>query len=54
MKLIKRNGIYMHCLPMDRGMEVTDDVADGPQSVIYDQAENRLHAHKAIMSLIMQ
>lgn len=54
MKLIKPNGIYMHCLPMDRGMEVTDEVADGPQSVIYDQAENRLHAHKAIMSLIMQ
>ncbi|MDO8734309.1 MAG: ornithine carbamoyltransferase, partial [Elusimicrobiota bacterium] len=53
MKLIKPSGIYMHCLPADRDMEVTDDVIDGPQSVVFDEAENRLHAHKSIMAMIM-
>jgi len=53
MKLVKPSGIYMHCLPADRDMEVTDDVIDGPQSVVIDEAENRLHAHKAIMALLM-
>lgn len=53
MKLIKRDGIYMHCLPADRDQEVTDEVIDGPQSVVFDEAENRLHAHKAIMALVM-
>lgn len=53
MKLIKKTGIYMHCLPADRDMEVTDAVIDGPQSVIYDEAENRLHAQKAIMSMLL-
>jgi ornithine carbamoyltransferase len=49
-----KNAIYMHCLPADRGFEVTDDVMDGPQSVVFDEAENRLHAQKAVMSLIMR
>jgi N-acetylornithine carbamoyltransferase len=53
MKLANRNAIYMHCLPADRGYEVTDDVIDGPQSVVYDEAENRLHTGKAIMALTM-
>jgi ornithine carbamoyltransferase len=45
--------IVMHCLPAHRGEEITDEVMDGPHSVVYDQAENRLHAQKAIMALIM-
>ncbi len=53
MKLAKQDAIYMHCLPADRGNEVTDGVIDGPQSVVYQQAENRLHTAKAIMALTM-
>jgi len=49
----KRGALYMHPLPADRGNEVTDDVIDGPQSVVYDEAENRLHTAKAIMALTM-
>lgn len=53
MKLASKHAIYMHCLPADRGYEVTDEVIDGPQSVVYDEAENRLHTGKAIMALTM-
>ncbi len=53
MKLANPNCLYMHCLPADRGLEVTDEVMDGPNSVIFDQAENRLHAQKAVMVLTM-
>jgi ornithine carbamoyltransferase len=54
MKLADKDAIYMHCLPCDRGFEVTNDVIDGPQSVVFDEAENRLHVQKAVMSLIMR
>jgi N-acetylornithine carbamoyltransferase len=53
MKLTKDDSIYMHCLPADRGLEVADGVIDGPHSVVYDEAENRLHAQKAVMALTM-
>jgi ornithine carbamoyltransferase len=53
MALAKEDAIYMHPLPADRNIEVTDEVMDGPQSVVYDEAENRLHAQKAVMALTM-
>lgn len=49
MKNANKNAIFMHCLPCQRGMEVTADVIDGSQSIVFDQAENRLHMQKAIM-----
>jgi N-acetylornithine carbamoyltransferase len=54
MALAQEDAIYMHCLPADRGIEVTDAVIDGPQSVVYDEAENRLHVQKAVMALTMR
>jgi N-acetylornithine carbamoyltransferase len=54
MKMGKDDSIYMHCLPADRNIEVTDEVIDGPQSVVYDEAENRLHVQKAVMALTMR
>jgi N-acetylornithine carbamoyltransferase len=53
MALANENAVYMHCLPADRNIEVTDSVIDGPQSIVYDEAENRLHAQKAVMALTM-
>ncbi len=53
MKLADDDAVYMHPLPADRGVEVADAVIDGPHSVVYDQAENRLHGQKAVMALTM-
>ena len=50
MKAADSDAIFMHCLPAWRGMEVTADVIDGPQSAVFDEAENRLHAQKAILA----
>lgn len=54
MGLAKADAIYMHPLPADRNIEVTDGVMDGPNSVVFDEAENRLHAQKAVMALTMR
>jgi N-acetylornithine carbamoyltransferase len=54
MALAAEDAIFMHPLPADRNIEVTDAVIDGPRSVVYDEAENRLHAQKAVMALTMR
>ena len=54
MSYASKDAIFMHCLPAHRGQEVEEDVIDGPQSVVWDEAENRLHVQKAILSWILQ
>ena len=54
MALAASDALFLHCLPADRGYEVTADVIDGPQSVIWDEAENRLHAQKALMVWLLE
>ena len=54
MDLADRKSVFMHCLPADRGYEVTNEVMDGLHSVVFDEAENRLHVQKAVLSLVMQ
>ena len=49
----KPEAIVMHCLPAHRGDEITDEVADGPRSQLFPQAENRLHAQKGILALLL-
>ncbi|RLK48839.1 ornithine carbamoyltransferase [Alkalispirillum mobile] len=53
MALADDDAVFMHCLPAHRGEEVTASVIDGPQSVVWDEAENRLHAHKALMEFLL-
>ena len=54
MKKADHDAIFLHCLPAKRGQEVTSEVIDGPQSVIWDEAENRLHAQKALMASLLR
>jgi N-acetylornithine carbamoyltransferase len=53
MALARDDAMYLHCLPAERGVEVTDGVIDGPNSAVFDEAENRLHVQKAVMALTM-
>lgn len=53
LKLADKEAIVLHCLPAHRGEEITDEVMDGPQSVVFDEAENRLHAHKGILAALL-
>ena len=53
MAAAKPDALFMHCLPAHRGEEVTADVIDGPQSVVWDEAENRMHAQKALMEYLL-
>jgi ornithine carbamoyltransferase len=53
MKQAEPDARFMHCLPAYRGSEVTADVLDGPQSVVWDEAENRMHAQKALVEFLL-
>jgi ornithine carbamoyltransferase len=53
MAIASQEALFMHCLPAYRGQEVSAEVLEGPQSVIWDEAENRLHAQKALIELLM-
>jgi ornithine carbamoyltransferase len=53
MRVAAPQALFMHCLPAHRGEEVTAEVMDGPQSVVWDEAENRLHVQKALMEYLL-
>ena len=54
MSLSKKNSIFMHCLPVKRGEEVTSEVIDGDSSVIWDEVENRLHVQKSVLLFLLK
>jgi ornithine carbamoyltransferase len=54
MKAAKKNALVMHCLPAHRGEEISAEVIEGPQSVVFDEAENRMHVQKAVMEMLMK
>ena len=54
MSLAKKDSIFLHCLPAHRGEEVTDEVIDGPNSQVFEAAENRLHVQKAIIKWVLE
>ena len=53
MDLAAKDALFMHCLPAHRGEEVSEDMLDDPRSVVWDEAENRLHAQKALMEYLL-
>jgi ornithine carbamoyltransferase len=53
LNMARPEAIVLHCLPAHRGEEITEEVIEGPKSVVFDEAENRLHVQKAIMALLM-
>jgi ornithine carbamoyltransferase len=53
MRAAKKDALFMHCLPAHRGEEVAGEVMDGPQSVVWDEAENRLHTQKALLEFLV-
>jgi ornithine carbamoyltransferase len=54
MEVAGKKAVFLHCLPAHRGEEVTDDVIDGPQSAVWDQAENRMHTAKAVFAYLLR
>ena len=53
MSLARPDAVFMHCLPAKRGEEVTDEVIESSRSIVFDQAENRLHAQKALLMMML-